>query len=98
MGTGVGKGVAIPHARLETLARPLVLLGISKPGIDWNAVDDQPAHLIFLILTPADDRDTQLEILSTIATGLGNAEADALLQAESRNEMWNTLQPMLKKD
>ena len=98
MGTGVGKGVAIPHARLETLARPLVLLGVSEPGIDWNAIDDQPAHLIFLILTPADDRDTQLEILSTIAIGLGDEEARNLLHAKSANEIWNILQPMLKKD
>lgn len=98
MGTGVGKGVAIPHARLETLARPVVLLGVSESGIEWNAIDDQPAHLIFLILTPADDRDTQLEILSTIAIGLGDKEARDLLQSESVNEMWNILQPILKKD
>ncbi len=98
MGTGVGKGVAIPHARPETLAHSLVLLGISKSGIEWNAVDDQPAHIIFLILTPADDHDSQLEILSTIAIGLGDAEARDLLHAESVNEMWNILQPILKKD
>jgi mannitol/fructose-specific phosphotransferase system IIA component (Ntr-type) len=98
MGTGVGQGVAIPHARLETLARPLVVLGVSESGVEWNAIDDQAAHLIFLILTPADDRDTQLEILSTIAMGLGEAEARDLRRAETVNEMWNILQPMLKKE
>ena len=98
MGTGVGKGLAIPHARLETLSRPIVVLGVSESGIEWNAIDDQPAHIIFLILTRADDRDTQLEILSTIAIGLGDDEARDLLQTESVNEMWNILQPILKKD
>ena len=67
-------------------------------GIDWNAIDDQPVHLIFLILTASDDRDTQLEILSTIAMGLGDREAYELLHSDSVTEMWSLLQPMLKKD
>lgn len=98
MGTGIGQRVAIPHARLDTLTRPLVLLGISELGIDWNAIDDQPAHLIFLILTPADDQDTQLEILSTIAVGLGEKESRDLQHAESISEIWKVLVPMLRKD
>ncbi|MCH2169600.1 cation:proton antiporter [Myxococcota bacterium] len=98
MGTGVGHGIAIPHARLERLQRPRVLLGISKEGLDWDAVDDQPAHLIFLILTPADDRDSQLEILHTIASGLGPEEAGRLFRAESSAEMWNVLQSSLRRD
>ncbi|NQZ95516.1 MAG: cation:proton antiporter [Myxococcales bacterium] len=98
MGTGVGRGIAIPHARLEDLERPLVLLGISRAGVDWDAIDDQPAHLVFLILTPADDRDSQLEILHTIASGVDDERAHDLLYAESSDEMWTALLPVFNKD
>ncbi|MDP6979155.1 MAG: cation:proton antiporter [Myxococcota bacterium] len=96
MGTGIGGGIAVPHARLDLLERPFVLLGVSKEGIDWNAVDDQPAHLVFLILTPIDDADTQLEILGTVARGASRPEMRALTQCESPAQMWLQLQGMLR--
>lgn len=98
MGTGIGDGIAVPHARLDLLERPLVLLGVSKQGIAWDAVDDQPAHLVFLILTPRDDADTQLEILGTLARGASRPEARALLQCQSPAEMWTQLQGLLRAE
>jgi PTS system fructose-specific IIA component/PTS system nitrogen regulatory IIA component len=98
MGTGIGEGIAVPHARLDTLARPMVLLGVSKEGIDWDAVDDQPAHLIFLILTPSDDADSQLEILSTLARCASRTESRELIHATQPTEMWDQLQGMLLRE
>jgi mannitol/fructose-specific phosphotransferase system IIA component (Ntr-type) len=51
-GAGVGKGVAIPHARSCAVVRAVTLLGRSARGIDWNAADDQAVHLVALVLTP----------------------------------------------
>jgi Kef-type K+ transport system membrane component KefB/mannitol/fructose-specific phosphotransferase system IIA component (Ntr-type) len=67
MPTGIGQGVAIPHARLKGLERPLVLVGLSRTGIDFDAPDATPAKVIFLILAPHDDDGVQLEILADIA-------------------------------
>jgi Kef-type K+ transport system membrane component KefB/mannitol/fructose-specific phosphotransferase system IIA component (Ntr-type) len=71
MSTAVGRGVAFPHARLEGLRRPLVLVGRSENGVPWNAPDRDPVRLIFLILTPLDDRDVQVQILASLASLVG---------------------------
>jgi Kef-type K+ transport system membrane component KefB/mannitol/fructose-specific phosphotransferase system IIA component (Ntr-type) len=67
MGTGLGNGLAAPHARLSGLQRPVVALGFSAAGLDFEASDGKAAHQIFLILTPKDDDGVQLEILADIA-------------------------------
>jgi mannitol/fructose-specific phosphotransferase system IIA component (Ntr-type) len=68
MATGIGKGLAVPHARLHGLARPVVAVGLSSAGIDFDSPDETPAHVICLILTPIHDDGAQLEILADIAT------------------------------
>lgn len=65
--TALGNGVAAPHARLEGLTTPVVAVGISHAGIDFNAADGRAARLIFLLLTPPGDDSTQLELLAEIA-------------------------------
>ncbi len=67
LSTGIGNGVALPHAQVEGLGKPLVAVGISESGIDFDAPDDRLAHVIFLILTPRDDLGAQLELASEIA-------------------------------
>ncbi|BCR06024.1 hypothetical protein DESUT3_30930 [Desulfuromonas versatilis] len=67
MPTGIGHGVAVPHARLDNLATPLLGVGISCAGIDFDAPDGRPASLVFLLLTPREDDGAQLEILADIS-------------------------------
>jgi Kef-type K+ transport system membrane component KefB/mannitol/fructose-specific phosphotransferase system IIA component (Ntr-type) len=67
MSTGIGNGVAVPHARLTGLNVPLICLGLSGSGIDFNAPDGEPARIILLILSPIDDDCAQLEIFADIA-------------------------------
>jgi mannitol/fructose-specific phosphotransferase system IIA component (Ntr-type) len=88
MSTAVGKGVAFPHARLEGLKRPLILLGRTHDGLDWNTPDRDPVHLVFLILTPLDDRDVQVQILASLATLMaGEGVTDRLLKSRSEKEI-----------
>ncbi len=88
MGTGVGMGVAIPHARLEGLGDPLVVFGFSEAGIDWNAIDDEPAHFVFLVLTPAGEEDSQLQILKAIGSAFLDAGArDGLAACDGETAM-----------
>lgn len=52
--TGFGKGVALPHAKVEGLARVVAAVGRSGPGVDFEALDGEPVHGVFLVLSPAD--------------------------------------------
>lgn len=75
MATGVGNGIAVPHARLEGLAGPVVGVGLSQTGVDFDAPDGEPARLIFMILTPLDEEGVQVEILAEIARTFRDGEA-----------------------
>lgn len=75
LATGIGDGVAIPHARMKDLDAPVVAVGISPDGIDFDARDGEPARLIFLILTPLRDEGAQLEILADISRTFHNPDA-----------------------
>lgn len=66
MGTGLGHGIAVPHARLHDLAAPVIAVGTSAHGVAFDGVGLEPTHLIFLILTPAADPAAQLQLLAAI--------------------------------
>jgi len=67
MSTGIGNGLAVPHARLPGLTSPVVSIGLSNRGVDFDSPDGTPAHVVCLILTPSADDSAQLEILADIA-------------------------------
>jgi mannitol/fructose-specific phosphotransferase system IIA component (Ntr-type) len=65
--TGIGHGVALPHARIANLKEPAVVVGLSEAGVDFDAPDGQPAHAVFLLLTPLEDPAVQLDLSANIA-------------------------------
>jgi mannitol/fructose-specific phosphotransferase system IIA component (Ntr-type) len=67
MHTGIGHGLAIPHARIDGLSPAVVAVGFSEAGVDFDAPDGVPTQVIFLILTSPDDGGAQLELISSIA-------------------------------
>jgi len=95
-GTGIGKGVAIPHARLKTLERPVLAFGRSLQGIEWNAPDGEPARFIFLILTPERRGDVQVQIIAAIARAMTSLRVrEGLEIAPDKKELYNTLRRAL---
>jgi Kef-type K+ transport system membrane component KefB/mannitol/fructose-specific phosphotransferase system IIA component (Ntr-type) len=68
MPTGLGNAVAVPHAHLDGLSAPIVAVGLSRAGIDFDAADGKPAQIIFLLLTPTSDDGAQLDILAHITS------------------------------
>jgi len=65
--TGIGKGVAVPHARSTLIYERAIVFGRSPRGVDFDATDEQPAHLIFLTVAPPSDRDpVYLQLLAEI--------------------------------
>ena len=92
LGTGTGHGAAIPHARMPELTRPILAFGRSIAGIEWDAPDGLPVHLVFLLLTPTHEEGLQLQILAAIAHGLSNDEARQQLEgANTHPELWAAL-------
>jgi Kef-type K+ transport system membrane component KefB/mannitol/fructose-specific phosphotransferase system IIA component (Ntr-type) len=65
--TGIGNGVAIPHAQLPEIKTPIVVLGISEAGIRFDAPDGQPAQVVILLVTPLSDPAVALELSTDIA-------------------------------
>ncbi len=73
--SGLGQGVAVPHVRFEQLKHPTIAVGISVDGIDFDAADGEPAHVIIVILAPTDDPSIQLDVLASIARLFLHGEA-----------------------
>ncbi len=90
--TGVGGGVAIPHARFLQLGKPLgMLLRLKKP-IDFDAVDGKPVDTIFLLLLPEGANGDQLGALACIARKLRDpATIAAVRAARDGAEIYHTL-------
>ena len=87
MPTGLGLGVAVPHARLSVLHRPVACMGLSREGVEFEAPDGQKSRIIFLILTPLHDDGAQLEILADISrTFLDPTVREGSLRANSYHE------------
>jgi PTS system nitrogen regulatory IIA component len=66
MSTGIGLGVAIPHAKLSSLKGFFALVGVLEHEVEWDALDKKPVNLVFLIGGPDDDQGAYLQILARI--------------------------------
>ncbi|MBB6176827.1 PTS system fructose-specific IIC component [Anoxybacillus tengchongensis] len=66
--TGIGEGIAIPHAKTKAVRTPAVVFGRSKDGIDYDALDGKQSHLFFMIAAPEGANNTHLEALSRLST------------------------------
>jgi PTS system nitrogen regulatory IIA component len=73
--TGTGGGIAIPHARIPGLDRPFGILVRLKEPIDFDAIDDQPVDLLFVLLLPVASKKEQLNALASVARILRNTES-----------------------
>jgi mannitol/fructose-specific phosphotransferase system IIA component (Ntr-type) len=72
--TGVGNGVAIPHARIMGLEGVQFCFGRNLEGISYDAVDNQPVHYIFMILSPVNAADAYLKTLASASRLLKQSE------------------------
>jgi PTS system nitrogen regulatory IIA component len=84
--TGIGMGIAIPHAKDSSVKEAALTLGISKNGIDYEALDGTAAHLFFLIAVPADSNDVHLKVLSYISRKLMHQEVRTSLMSAKTYE------------
>ena len=87
--TGVGNGVALPHAKSAGAERPMVAFARSREGVEWNALDGEPVHLVFLISLPEErSGEEHLELLAELSEALTEESCrQGLLDAGSASEV-----------
>jgi len=79
--TGLGGGIAIPHARFREVKKPLGLLVRLQQPIEFDAIDGQPVDLVFLLLLPAASQLDQLNALAAVARRLRDTDVARRLRA-----------------
>ena len=64
--TGIGKGSALPHAKIKSIKKVIGAIGRSGRGIDFNALDSKPVYVVLLLLSNPDNPDEHLQAMETI--------------------------------
>lgn len=67
MSTGIGNGVAIPHGKARAVDRMVAACGVSAAGVAFDAVDGEPAHLFFLLVSPENVSTPHVKVLANIS-------------------------------
>lgn len=85
--TGLGEGIALPHAKSEAVERPALASMIVPKGVDFDAFDEEPAFLLFMIASPLNASNAHLDVLARLSTLLMDTQfRDELLAAKSIDE------------
>lgn len=93
--TGIGMGVAIPHAKLENLEDFFIVMGILHHGVDWQALDRAPVRLVFMIGGPDNKQKEYLHILSALTAALKDEDRrKKILQAATTQEVLNLIKAL----
>jgi fructose-specific phosphotransferase system IIA component len=89
MSTGIGYGVAIPHVKLDLVDEFFITVFIHKKGVDWESLDNKPAHLIFLIAGPENQQEKYLRILAKLTQIIKSPEKrQKLLDFKTKYEVY----------
>lgn len=89
--TGVGDGIAIPHAKASCFEKAMIIYAKSDEGVEWESFDSQPAKHIFMICAPANGADEHLKALATLSTALMNPEVKGKLDNATTKEEVKTI-------
>lgn len=90
--TGFGRGVAVPHVKHDDIGEIVAAIGLSEPGVDFNSLDKQPVHSVFLLLSPAQKPEEHLQAMEIIFKNLSQDTFRRFLrQASSVEEVQQLL-------
>jgi PTS system nitrogen regulatory IIA component len=91
--TAMGDGIAIPHARIETLDRLLASFGRSRQGVDFDSLDGKPTHIFFLLVAPGKEGSAHLLTLARLSRFLTNPEfREKLQQLEATDDLFRAVE------
>lgn len=92
LSTGIKKGIALPHARIPGLSQPKGIIGISKNGIEYDALDQNPVYIVFMLLSTVEDYSQHLKILNRLNSLLLNPRfLDEMFRATSSSQVYDII-------
>jgi len=98
MSTGIGDGIAIPHGKSDAVTRLAAALGIHKRGVDFEALDGEPAYVFFLLVSPANVSGPHIKALARISRLLKNDDfKKKLIAAASAAEILRVIEAEEKR-
>ncbi len=93
--TGIGFGIAIPHAKSSHVTIPSVIFARSDEGIPFDAMDGKDAHLFFMIAMPEDGTNAHLKVLAMLSRKLMHSDfREALLETKTKEDILKLLYTM----
>lgn len=88
--TGLGSGLALPHARIAGLKKPAVAIAVLKNAIDFESIDSKPVNVICMVITPQQDPTVALKVMSCISKLMSEeTNRSSLLEAKSPQQIIN---------
>ena len=93
MSTGIGDGIAIPHGKSAAVTELVAAMGTQRRGVDFDALDGEPAFVFFLLVSPANVSGPHIKALARISRLLKNDEfKKKLIEADSAEEIIATIE------
>jgi mannitol/fructose-specific phosphotransferase system IIA component (Ntr-type) len=93
--TAIGRGVAVPHARVEELDQVLVAFGYSAAGVQFSSLDGEPVHQVFLVIAPKGRADEYLDLMERITRLVQNSDFRRFLsRVKSDTEVLELIEEM----
>lgn len=89
--TGIGHGIAIPHTRSVVLDSVALVVGLSKDGVDFDALDGKPVHLFFLLIAPPNDTRYLITLGEVARMASKLIEKEEYLKTEDKEELFKLL-------
>ena len=90
--TGIGRGVAIPHTKHNSVDRLICTVALSRPGVAFDSLDGEPVHVFVLLLSPQDRPGDHLRFLELVSRILrDDGFVKSLRQATTRDAIWGLL-------
>src|SRR5947209_3194900 len=90
--TGIGRGVAIPHTKHNSVDRLIGTVALSKPGVSFDSLDGEPVHVFVLLISPQDRPGDHLRALENVSRSLrDDGFVRSLRQATTRDSIWGLL-------
>ncbi|MBT8349917.1 MAG: PTS sugar transporter subunit IIA [Deltaproteobacteria bacterium] len=90
--TGIGGGIGIPHGKLKQLESLALGFGLSRKGVDFESMDNQPTHIFFLLVTPENSTGLHLKMLARISRILKHDQfREKLLNAATSDEIFSII-------